>query len=62
MVLVQHQEIGALRDKILTAFEEGRCIDEKRYAARPIGERILSWLAYNTYRTMMKLLTIGQYD
>lgn len=62
MVLVHHEEIAALRDKILAAFEEGRGIDAKRYAARPIGERMLSWLAYNTYRMMMKLLTIGQYD
>jgi cardiolipin synthase len=62
MVLVHHEELAALRDAILTAFDDGRRIDEKHYAARPVGERILSWLAYNTYRTMMKLLTIGQYD
>lgn len=62
MVLVNHAEIAALHDAILTAFGEARSIDAKHYAARPIGERILSWLAYNTYRMMMKMLTIGQYD
>ena len=62
MVLVNHAEIAALHDAILTAFGEARSIDAKHYAARPVGERILSWLAYNTYRMMMKMLTIGQYD
>ncbi|SAL12951.1 phospholipase D-like domain-containing protein [Caballeronia humi] len=62
MVLVNHPEIARLHDGILAAFDEGRRIDEKHYAARPIGERMLSWLAYNSYRMMMKLLTIGQYD
>ena len=30
--------------------------------ARPAGERLLNWLAYNTYRLAMKLLTVGGYD
>jgi cardiolipin synthase len=34
----------------------------EQYAARPVGERLLNWLAYNAYRTMMKMLTIGRYD
>jgi cardiolipin synthase len=51
-----------LHDAILEAFDEGSRIDEKHYASRPVGERILSWLAYNTYRMTMKLITIGQYD
>lgn len=62
LVLVNHQEIGALHDAILKAFDEARAIDEKRYAARPLGQRLLNWLAYNAYRTMMKMLTIGRYD
>ncbi|WP_250499020.1 phospholipase D-like domain-containing protein [Caballeronia sp. GAWG1-5s-s] len=62
MVLVNHAEIAGLHDAILEAFDEGSRIDEKHYASRPVGERILSWLAYNTYRMTMKLITIGQYD
>jgi len=62
MVIVNHREIASLRDAIMTAFEDARAIDAKHYAARPFGERILNWLAYNTYRMMMKMLTIGQYD
>ncbi|WP_232470796.1 phospholipase D-like domain-containing protein [Caballeronia hypogeia] len=62
MVLVNHREIAALHDAILQAFDEGRPIDEKHFASRPITERALNWLAYNTYRVMMKVITIGQYD
>ena len=62
MVLVNHPEIAGLHDAILQAFDEGRPIDEKHYASRPITERALNWLAYNSYRLMMKMITIGQYD
>jgi cardiolipin synthase A/B len=62
MVLVNHPEIGGLHDAILQAFDDGRPIDEKHYGARPFGERALNWFAYNTYRLMMKVITIGQYD
>ncbi|KIG02233.1 phospholipase D/transphosphatidylase [Caballeronia concitans] len=62
MVLVNHPEIAGLHDAILQAFDEASPIDEKRYASRPLFERVLSWLAYNTYRAMMKMITIGQYD
>ncbi|MFM0135791.1 phospholipase D-like domain-containing protein [Caballeronia grimmiae] len=62
MVLVNHPEIAGLHDAILQAFDEGSRIDEKRYASRPLTERVLSWLAYNSYRAMMKVITIGQYD
>ena len=62
MVLVNHPEIAELHDAILQAFDEGRPIDEKHYASRPVSERALNWLAYNTYRLMMKMITIGQYD
>jgi cardiolipin synthase A/B len=62
MVLVNHPEIASLHDAILQAFDEGRPIDEKHYEARPVTERLLNWLAYNSYRLMMKMITIGQYD
>lgn len=63
MVLVNHEnEIVKLRDSILAAFEDARPITLEQYAARPAGERLLNWLAYNAYRTMMKMLTIGRYD
>ena len=62
MVLVNHSEIAGLHDAILQAFDEGSRIDEKHYASRPLTERVLSWLAYNSYRAMMKVITIGQYD
>lgn len=62
MVLVNHPEIAGLHDAILKAFDEGRRIDEKHYVARPVTERVLNWFAYNTYRLMMKVITIGQYD
>jgi cardiolipin synthase len=59
---VLHPEIDQLRTAIVAAFDEGRRIDEKHYAARPAGERLLNWFAYNTYRLAMKLLTVGGYD
>jgi cardiolipin synthase len=63
MVLVNHEnEIVKLRDAILAAFEDGHPITVEQYAARPLGERLLNWLAYNAYRTMMKMLTSGRYD
>ena len=62
VVLVLHPEIDQLRKSILTAFDESRRIDEKHYEARPAGERLLNWFAYNTYRIAMKLLTVGGYD
>ncbi|MEM5434864.1 cardiolipin synthase ClsB [Paraburkholderia diazotrophica] len=62
VVLVLHPEIDQLRDAILAAFDESRRIDEKHYESRPAGERLLNWLAYNTYRLAMKLLTVGGYD
>ncbi|WP_206997377.1 phospholipase D-like domain-containing protein [Trinickia mobilis] len=62
VVLVKHREIGLLRDSILAAFGEARPIDAARYAARPLGERLLNWFAYLSYRTVMKLLTVGGYD
>jgi cardiolipin synthase A/B len=63
MVLVNHEnEIVKLRDAILAAFHDGRPITVEQYLARPVGERLLNWLAYNAYRTMMKMLTIGRYD
>jgi cardiolipin synthase len=62
VVLVLHPEIDHLRDAILGAFDESRRIDEKHYASRPVGERLLNWFAYNTYRLAMKLLTVGGYD
>jgi cardiolipin synthase len=62
VVLVKHREIGLLREAILRAFGEARPIDSALYAARPLGERLLNWFAYQTYRTVMKLLTVGGYD
>ncbi len=62
VVLVLHKEIGELRDAILTAFDESRRIDLAHYMARPMGERLVNWLAYTTYRAVMKLLTVGGYD
>lgn len=63
MVLVNHEnEIVKLRDAILTAFHDGQPVTAERYAARPLGIRLMSWLAYKGYRTMMKMLTIGRYD
>ncbi|GAB7539327.1 cardiolipin synthase ClsB [Burkholderia sp. 22PA0099] len=63
VVLVKHDdEIRALREAIDAAFADGREIDPARFAARPVGERMLNWLAYNAYRWSMKLLTVGSYD
>ncbi|SEA10202.1 phospholipase D-like domain-containing protein [Paraburkholderia sartisoli] len=62
VVLVADPGIHDLRAAILTAFDESRRIDLARYEARPRGERILNWLAYNTYRAVMKVLTVGGYD
>ncbi|MDR6492455.1 cardiolipin synthase [Paraburkholderia terricola] len=62
VVLVNDPSIEALREAILVAFRDSRRIDEARYDARPAGERVLNWLAYTTYRAVMKLLTVGGYD
>lgn len=62
VVLVNDPSIDVLRQAILVAFKDSRRIDEARYDARPAGERALNWLAYNTYRMVMKLLTVGGYD
>nr|WP_245964753.1 cardiolipin synthase ClsB [Trinickia dinghuensis] len=62
VVLIEHAEIGRLREAILAAFAEARPIDPARYAARPWPERLTSWLAYAAYRAVMKLLTVGGYD
>jgi cardiolipin synthase len=62
VVLLNDPSIDALREAILVAFKDSRRIDEARYDARPAGERALNWLAYTTYRTVMKLLTVGGYD
>ncbi|TDN68482.1 cardiolipin synthase ClsB [Paraburkholderia sp. BL10I2N1] len=62
VVLELHDEIQALRDAILTAFDDSRSIDPAHYEARPMSDRLLNWLAYNTYRVVMKLLTVGGYD
>jgi cardiolipin synthase len=62
VVLVEHPEIGALREAILTAFSEARPMDTERDAARPFFERLMNWLAYSSYRMLMKLLTVGGYD
>ncbi|CAG4894090.1 phospholipase D-like domain-containing protein [Paraburkholderia saeva] len=62
VVLVADPEIHDLRAAILTAFDESRRIDLAHYEARPRVERILNWLAYNTYRAVMKVLTVGGYD
>ena len=62
VVLVNDPSIDALREAIIAAFKESRRIDEARYDARPAGERLLNWLAYTTYRAVMKLLTGGGYD
>jgi cardiolipin synthase A/B len=62
VVLVNDPAIDALREAILAAFKESRRIDEAHYAARPVGERVVNWLAYSTYRLAMKLLTVGGYD
>ena len=62
VVLVEHTEIGLLRQAILAAFDDAGAIDAIRYAARPWYERVVNRLAYVVYRMAMKLLTIGGYD
>jgi cardiolipin synthase len=62
VMLVLHPELDQLRAAILAAFDESRRIDRVHYEARPAGERLLNWLAYQTYRAVMKLLTVGGYD
>ncbi|HEV3106615.1 MAG TPA: phospholipase D-like domain-containing protein [Trinickia sp.] len=62
VVLVEHAEIGLLREAILAAFDEAGPIDAQRYAARPFYERVVNWFAYSSYRMLMKLLTVGGYD
>ncbi|WP_260174922.1 phospholipase D-like domain-containing protein [Paraburkholderia bannensis] len=62
VLLVQHSQIGQLRAAILSAFEESPKIDRARYEARPWHVRAVNWLAWNSYRVVMKLLTVGGYD
>ncbi|WP_116139329.1 phospholipase D-like domain-containing protein [Trinickia diaoshuihuensis] len=62
VVLVEHPEIGLLREAILEAFGQARAIDPASYAARPWAKRLTNWLAYAAYRAAMKLLTVGGYD
>ncbi|HEY3596391.1 MAG TPA: phospholipase D-like domain-containing protein [Paraburkholderia sp.] len=62
VVLVLHRELDQLRDAILAAFAESPSIDLARYEARPAAEQLLNWFAYQTYRAVMKLLTVGGYD
>ena len=62
VVLIEHPEIAELREAMLTAFDEARPIDATCYAARTWPERLANWLAYATYRAVMKLLTVGGYD
>lgn len=62
MVLVNHPEIAGLHDAILQAFDEGRPIDESTTNRGPLRSVYLIALAYNSYRLMMKMITIGQYD
>ncbi len=62
VLLVQHPQIGQLRAAILSAFEESPKIDRARYEARPWHVRAVNWLAWNSYRLVMKLLTVGGYD
>jgi cardiolipin synthase A/B len=62
VVIANYPEVSELRDAILSAFEESPKIDQQRYAARPLPERLLNWLTYNAYRVAMKMLTVGEYD
>jgi cardiolipin synthase A/B len=55
-------ELDKLRGAILAAFAESRAIDRTHYEARPRGEQLLNWFAYQGYRALMKLLTVGGYD
>ncbi|WP_233864572.1 cardiolipin synthase ClsB [Paraburkholderia adhaesiva] len=62
VLMVLHPQIQELRDAILAAFDDATQIDRAHYDARPMRERTVSWLAYTTYRAVMKLITIGGYD
>jgi cardiolipin synthase len=62
VVLVLHRELDQLRGAILAAFAESRGIDAAHYEARPLSEQFLNWFAYQGYRALMKLLTVGGYD
>jgi cardiolipin synthase A/B len=62
VLLVLHPQIQQLRDAILGAFEESPQIDRARYEARPWYVRLQNWLAWSSYRAVMKLLTVGGYD
>lgn len=62
VVLIEHSEIDQLREAILEAFAQARPVDPAAYAARPWGKRLINWLAYATYRAVMKVLTVGGYD
>ncbi|MBV8626633.1 MAG: cardiolipin synthase B, partial [Paraburkholderia sp.] len=62
VVLVLDERLHEVRAAILNAFDESRRIDPAHYEARPMSERLLNWFAYNTYRVLMKLLTVGGYD
>ncbi|WP_206954355.1 cardiolipin synthase ClsB [Trinickia acidisoli] len=62
VVLLEHPEIGQLREAMLAAFDEAHPIDPARYAARHWLERLTTWCAYAMYRASMKLLTVGGYD
>jgi cardiolipin synthase A/B len=62
VLLVLHPQIGELRGAILSAFDESPMIDRARYEARPWHVRAVNWLAWNSYRVVMKMLTVGGYD
>jgi cardiolipin synthase A/B len=62
VVLVLHQQLDQLRGAILAAFAESRGIDVAHYEARPLSEQFVNWFAYQGYRALMKLLTVGGYD
>jgi cardiolipin synthase A/B len=62
VVLVNDPSTGPLREAILAAFADARRIDEALYASRSTRLRMLSWIAYTSYRLAMKLLTVGGYD
>jgi cardiolipin synthase len=62
VVLVRHPAIHPLRDAILRAYAEATPVDPKRYASRPLFERVMNWVAFKVYRFLMKVLTIGGYD
>ncbi|MDU0809811.1 MAG: phospholipase D-like domain-containing protein [Burkholderia sp.] len=63
IVLVRHDvPINILRAAIVSGFSDGREIDRASYIARPFFRRVLNWLGYVLYRTVMKVITIGVYD